>query len=162
MVMTKYQKLLLKLDGILKTYVRDRDYVIRISDGEDFFKIMATGTDRADISPKPWEPLSATNIGAGIKHEDVIIASSYEDLVDDTGIENGTLKHKLETIKYPLVVCYRRSALDLFYAGPKWDLQNYGAHYLFKHEKLSALILVFSAKVFDDRIELFKLESVKA
>lgn len=152
--MNKYSKLVDKIDGLMSMYVRDHDYVVRISDGEDLFKILKHGTDRAELSDKLWEPLTPVSFEINVKHEDVIIASTYEDLVLDAQLDAGTLKHKLDIIKYPLVVCYRRSCLDILYEEPKTDTQNQGIHFTFNTEKTEALIAVFKATVEEDYVGL--------
>ncbi len=155
-----YTSLVQQVDSYVSKKIKDHRYILRVSDGEDLFKILTYGTDRAKISDKLWSPLTPVDFEITHKHEDVIIGSLYEDLIEDALLEKGTLKHKLEIIQYPLLVIYDLEKLDILYKEPKTDSQNQGIHFVFKStNKLEALVNIFWVKKLSDdyTLHMYKL-----
>lgn len=118
-------------------------YVYRISQLEDYFRILAYGTDRGGLSPMLW----AEDPSSGILHEDVIIASTLEDLFFDCQLANGTLADKLRITEQPLLLVYREQELAFLKSESKGaDEANQGRHFRFKSNRLNALAYVFEVQ----------------
>lgn len=114
---------------------RTKTLIIRISDGVDLTKLLKYGTDRANISGMPWKELPRLphNPYGIIRHEDVIIASTFDDLERDVQLMEGTFKHKLDTITDPLIVAYwKKDFRELLSENAETNPQNHGRHFLFR------------------------------
>ncbi len=115
-------------------------YVYRMSQLEDYYRILAYGTDRGGLSRKLW----TENPSLGVLHEDVIIASTLKDLELDCQLENGTLVDKLRITKDPLLLVYKEKDLKFLKKESHGaDEANQGRHFQFTGNRLEALALIF-------------------
>lgn len=122
------------------------DLTYRISMQSDLERVKRFGSSRVGLSDKLWDKLDEYHYKQGnhfhgelIRHDEVVIASQWQDLVDDVLLENGTLKHKLKIYEKPFfTVYYRQSLLELAKEESRGE-NNQGRHYFFLDEPKKAL-----------------------
>ena len=72
-------------------------------------------------------------------HDEMIIASPWEDLIEDAKLKNGTLKHKLEIYKEPFFTVYKKEKLLKIGNENKHGENNQGTHFYFLDNPLNCL-----------------------
>lgn len=112
-------------------------FVYRISDQKDLERVRKYGSSRAGISNKIWDKIDIFPQETKILHQDVIIASEWEDLIDDIKLPQSTLGHKLEIYDRPFFAIYFKNKLKEI--GHETGINNQGRHYLFLDKKLKTL-----------------------
>ncbi len=145
-----------KLIDYLKIYLENsslniNDYVYRISMIQDHERVFKYGSTRIGISDKQWnrnDELSHDLVllenvqkykSFPLKHEDVIIASFWVDLLDDCQLENSTLKHKLQIYNHPFFTLYKKEKLLFLFPEHGVAENNQGKNFLFLDSPLNAL-----------------------
>lgn len=120
--------------------------VIRISAGEEQERVIKYGSSRVGKSDKIWdkiEQIEKENLPRyPLRHDEIIIASTFEDFMNDSVLENGTFAHKLKIYKNPFISFYNKDYLIKLLNENEInkDSKNQGIHWLFKSDKKLALI----------------------
>jgi len=127
--------------------------LVRISAGSEQERVLLYGTSRAAKSDMLWDKLSLFKPEDlpryPLRHDDVVIASRLEDIMEDAKLPDGTLAHKLEIYEKPFITFYDRSAFsELMSENTINDSRNRGRHWLFNGDKRQALLGV--ADIFMD------------
>lgn len=147
LILNPYQALINNLkERIIQSGTKLEDVTYRISMQADLERVKLFGSSRVGLSDKLWDKLDEYNFknNAGfahelIRHDEVVIASLWEDLESDVLLENGTLKHKLNIYEKPFFTLYHRhSLLELGHENSHGE-NNQGRHYFFLDEPKKAL-----------------------
>lgn len=139
--MNKYQLLIENLQDKFNKDVYQ--YLFRISMNSDLERVKKFGSTRIGLSNKTWDKIE--NYPAHIfpkypvLHEDMIIASKWEDLQSDVVLENGTLKHKLEIYNQPFFTVYKKEKLLEIGKEESLGTNNQGTHFFFLDNPLNCL-----------------------
>jgi hypothetical protein len=126
-------------------------YLFRISMEQDLDRVKKFGSTRIGISNKLWDKLDFYPKSLFPKypvlHEEIVIASYWNDLLKDSLIENGTLKHKLSIYEKPFFTVYKKE--DLLYIDKEDSLgeNNQGTHFYFLKNPKDCLDSLWQIKI---------------
>lgn len=122
------------------------NFIFRISANSDLERVKNLGSSRLGISKNLWSLQNKLDNTTLVKlkklpiyHHDIIIASYWEDLENDSLLENGTLKHKLEIYEYPFFTIYEKNKLYKLLKEDNVSENNQGTHFYFLTEPLKSL-----------------------
>lgn len=126
------------------------NYVFRISMQSDLAKVQQLGSSRLGLSKRLWDKLD--NYPASVfpkypvLHEEMIIASHWQDLEDDVLVDNGTLKHKLHIYEEPFFTIYHKNKLLEIGKEDSLGQNNQGTHFFFLEPPLECLDSLWQVK----------------
>lgn len=139
--MNNYQLLIQDLKNKLNKDVDQ--YLFRISMKSDLERVKQFGSTRIGLSKKIWDKLEEYPKEIFPKypvlHEDMIIASKWKDLEEDTLLDNGTLKHKLAIYNQPFFTIYKKEKLLEIGKEDSLGQNNQGTHFFFLDSPLNCL-----------------------
>lgn len=151
------QNVFLSLNNYLeKNNLNSNDYIFRVSMFSDYQKVVDFGSSRLNISKKIWYKNDLIKILNKdiILHEDVIIASYYDDLKNDSILKNGTLEHKLKIYNNPFFSLYFKNSLLYLDEEDGFGEQNKGCNFYFlKNPKQALFKNLFISNLFNDWIK---------
>lgn len=123
-------------------------YYFRISMGSDFERVKTYGSSRIGLSDKPWDRLSMYREGElpvyPVRHDQMIIASFWDDLVADAALTFGTLDHKLTIYERPFFTAYHQDGLEYIGKEDGLDERNQGTHFFFRWPADRALAVLWT------------------
>lgn len=139
--MNKYKLL---IDDLHYKFNKDTNkYLFRISMQSDLERVKRFGSTRIGLSKKIWDKLdqypNTIFPKYPVLHEDMIIASKWEDLESDVLIDSGTLKHKLEIYNQPFFTIYKSEKLLEIGKEDSLGTNNQGTHFFFLDSPLNCL-----------------------
>lgn len=139
--MNKYQLLIQDLKTKFSKNVNH--YLFRISMSSDLERVKQFGSTRIGLSKKVWDKLeqypSHIFPKYPVLHEDMVIASKWEDLESDVLVDNGTLKHKLQIYNQPFFTVYKKENLLEIGKEDSLGSQNQGTHFFFLDNPINCL-----------------------
>lgn len=142
------------------------DFVYRISPQESLELILKYGSSRRGLSDKYWDRAAdfpAIELKYGkLQHQDIIIASNYEDLIEDAKLKEGTFMHKLDIYKNPVICAYLKKDLVELCAETKNGPQNTGINWLFLKDPKEVLFSIWQVQDLDISNNSFKLTPLYA
>lgn len=146
--MNQYQLL---ISNFKKSFNKDlNNYLFRISMESDLERVKKFGSTRLGLSQKLWDKLDNYPKDLFPKypvlHEDMIIASYWNDLEDDVILENGTLKHKLEIYQKPFFTVYKKEKLLEIGKEESMGQNNQGRHFFFLEKPIYCLDSLWQIK----------------
>ena len=116
--------------------------------GSDFERVKTYGSSRIGLSDKPWDRLSMYREGEPpvypVRHDQMIIASFWDDLVADAALVFGTLDHKLSIYERPFFTAYHQGGLEYIGKEDGLDERNQGTHFFFRWPPLCALAALWT------------------
>lgn len=116
----------------------------------DLERVKKFGSTRLGLSQKLWDKLDNYPKDLFPKypvlHEDMIIASYWNDLEDDVILENGTLKHKLEIYQKPFFTVYKKEKLLEIGKEESMGQNNQGRHFFFLEKPIYCLDSLWQIK----------------
>ena len=119
------------------------DYVFRISDIKDFERVQTYGSSRCGLSDKVWAEKGSfpdyVPSKMPAKHDQFIIASSWNDIMDDAKYDDGTLAHKLKIYEKPFFTVYKKECLREVGKEAGVSQFNQGTHFEFLTSPKEAL-----------------------
>ncbi len=116
----------------------------------DLERVKKFGSTRLGLSQKLWDKLDNYHKDLFPKypvlHEDMIIASYWNDLEADVILENGTLKHKLEIYQKPFFTVYKKEKLLEIGKEESMGQNNQGRHFFFLEKPIYCLDSLWQIK----------------
>ena len=146
--MNQYQLL---IKNFKKEFKKNTDeFLFRISMDTDLERVKKLGSTRLGLSPKLWDKIDNYPKELFPKypvlHEDMIIASYWNDLEEDATLDNGTLKHKLEIYNAPFFTVYKKEKLLEIGKESSMGQNNQGRHFLFLDNPINCLESLWQIK----------------
>lgn len=139
--MNQYQKLIEDLKTQFKKDVNQ--HLFRISMQSDLERVKKFGSTRIGLSQKIWNKINDYPAELFPKypvlHEEMIIASYWQDIEEDVVLENGTLKHKLNIYEKPFFTIYKKDKLLEIGKETSLGQNNQGTHFFFLKNPIECL-----------------------
>ncbi len=155
----------LLLENLQQSFSYDvHHYIFRISMQSDLDRVKKFGSSRIGLSNKLWDKLNSYSKDKlpkyPILHEEIVIGSYWNDLLEDSILENGTLKHKLEIYSNPFFTIYKKN--NLLEIGKENSLgeNNQGRHFFFIKPPLESLDSLWQIKKNDLSSNPFTVEKI--
>lgn len=119
------------------------NYLFRISMESDLDRVKKFGSTRIGLSEKLWDKLDSYPKEQlpkyPILHQEIIIASYWQDLIEDAQLLDGTLAHKLKIYSNPFFTVYSKEKLLEIGKEDSLGKNNQGRHFFFLSNPINCL-----------------------